>query len=133
MIGATAEERPGTDAYAQAVTLDRIGVTARLPKPAPAPAPQTAPPPVTNTASPAVDGYVANTTSVATKVTTPLVDVPQSVSVVTKEHGLLGLGRRQQQHFARAAAYVPRLVHREILTGARHGSAGAPHARGDTA
>ena len=31
------------------------------------------------------DGYVASTTSVATKTNTPLIDIPQSLNVVTKE------------------------------------------------
>ena len=52
------------DANAQAVTLDPIDV---------------------QTNSGGADGYVANSTSVATKSNTPLINIPQSVSVATKD------------------------------------------------
>ena len=52
------------DANAQAITLDTINVQGD--------AGQT-------------DGYVANSTSVATKTNTPLINIPQSISVVTKD------------------------------------------------
>ena len=52
------------DANAQAVTLEPIDVQSN---------------------SGGTDGYVANSTSVATKTNTPLINIPQSVSVVTKD------------------------------------------------
>jgi catecholate siderophore receptor len=52
------------DANAQAITLDTINVQGDAGK---------------------TDGYVANSTSVATKTNTPLINIPQSLSVVTKD------------------------------------------------
>jgi catecholate siderophore receptor len=62
-----AEAKPGSDANAQAVMLDPINV-------------------VGDSTNPGGDvGYHANSTSTATKTNTPLRDIPQSVSVVTKQ------------------------------------------------
>jgi len=52
------------DANAQAITLDTINVQGDAGR---------------------TDGYVANSTSVATKTNTPLINIPQSISVVTKD------------------------------------------------
>ena len=56
--------RPASaDANAQAVTLDTINV---------------------QTDSGRTDGYLATSTSVATKINTPLLNIPQSITVVTQ-------------------------------------------------
>jgi catecholate siderophore receptor len=55
---------PARDANAQAVTLEPIDVQSN---------------------SGGTDGYIVNSTSVATKSNTPLINIPQSISVVTKE------------------------------------------------
>ena len=52
------------DSNAQAITLDTINVQGDAGK---------------------TDGYVAISTSVATKTNTPLINIPQSISVVTKD------------------------------------------------
>ncbi|SFK03468.1 TonB-dependent siderophore receptor [Methylocapsa palsarum] len=52
---------------------------------------------------PAVEGYVANSTYVGTKTDTPIIEVPQSVSVVTREQ----LDDRNVQTLSEALAYTP--------------------------
>jgi catecholate siderophore receptor len=69
MKGAAAQDQPPTetlarDANAQAVTLDTINVQGD---------------------SGRTDGYLAPSTSVATKTNTPLINIPQSITVVTKD------------------------------------------------
>lgn len=61
---AAQEQNNPQDANAQAITLDTINVQGQ---------------------SGTTDGYVANSTSVATKTQTPLINIPQSVSVITRE------------------------------------------------
>ena len=70
------------DANAQAVTLDPIDV---------------------QTNSGGADGYVANSTSVATKSNTPLINIPQSVSVATKDF----IKDAGFQNFTDFTRYVP--------------------------
>ncbi len=48
-------------------------------------------------------GYIANSTSVATKTNTPLLNIPQSVNVLTKEF----IEDQSFQHFTDATRYVP--------------------------
>jgi catecholate siderophore receptor len=59
----------------------RVSQRARQSEPAPAPKPFE----VSQDARTGTVGYYSNTTSVATKTNTPLIDVPQSVSVLTKD------------------------------------------------
>ena len=69
ILRAAAQDQPppdalGLDANAQAITLDPIDVQSN---------------------SGGTDGYLANSTSVATKTNTPLINIPQSITVVTKD------------------------------------------------
>ncbi len=50
-----------------------------------------------------ITGYTARVATAATKTNTPLIETPQSVSVVTRE----ALNDRNVQTFAEAVAYVP--------------------------
>src|SRR5665213_1713005 len=77
-----AQSEQGLDANAQAVTLDPIDV---------------------QTNSGGTDGYVANSTSVATKSNTPLINIPQSVSVATKDF----IKDAGFQNFTDFTRYVP--------------------------
>src|SRR5665213_2781965 len=77
-----AQSEQGLDANAQAVTLDPIDV---------------------QTNSGRTDGYVANSTSVATKSNTPLINIPQSVSVATKDF----IKDAGFQNFTDFTRYVP--------------------------
>ncbi len=78
IVRVAAQDQPppaaGADANAQAVTLDTINVQAD---------------------SGRTDGYLANSTSVATKINTPLLNIPQSITVVThdfiRDQGFPGL------------------------------------------
>lgn len=92
-VSAAAQDRPadGASANAQAVTLDPIEVTAAGTGNG------------TSTAATTTDGYVATSTSVATKVNTPLIDIPQSVSVVTKEL----IEDQNPQNLTDVTRYVP--------------------------
>ena len=111
-IGATAKDgaAPATarDASAQAIQLDTITVESkkrarRRTTPAAAPAaPPPAAPPVTTNAGGDI-GYHANSTSSATKTNTPLRDIPQSITVVTKQQ-VQDIGA---QRIEDAVRYVP--------------------------
>lgn len=68
-----------------------------------------------------VDGYVATTTATATKTNTPLMDVPQSISVVTKEQAK----DQGSRDLAKALTYVP-----GIVMGQGEGHRDAPTIRG---
>ena len=71
------------------------------------PRPSAAPPPTTSdgasTAPGAVNGYVANEGSAGTKTNTPLQEVPQSISTVTRQQ----LEDRKPQSLGESLAYVP--------------------------
>jgi catecholate siderophore receptor len=88
---ATAPQRPAATPSQQTTALPEIQVRARkkrvvrsAPQPAPA-APPVAPPPDTQDARTGTVGIYANSTSVATKTNTPLLNIPQSLTVVTKD------------------------------------------------
>lgn len=68
-----------------------------------------------------VDGYVATSTATATKTNTPLMDVPQSISVVTKEQAK----DQGSRDLAKALTYVP-----GIVMGQGEGHRDAPTIRG---
>lgn len=68
-----------------------------------------------------VDGYVATRSATATKVDTPLLDIPQSVSVVTKEQAK----DQGSRDMSKALAYVP-----GIVMGQGEGHRDAPTIRG---
>ncbi len=72
----------GLDANAQAITLSPIDVQGN---------------------SGGTDGYVANSTSVATKTNTPVINIPQSLSVVTKDF----IKDAGFQNFTDFTRYVP--------------------------
>ena len=89
--GETAKKKnTARDASAQAIQLDTINVQSKkrarrrvIPAAAPAAPPTAAPAVVTNAGGDI--GYHANSTSSATKTNTPLRDIPQSITVVTKQ------------------------------------------------
>lgn len=82
--GKANQDPPALDANAQATALDTIDVQG----------------------TGATDGYLATRTSTATKTDTPLRDVPQSVSVVTKEQ-IKDIGAQKMEDVVR---YVPGVV-----------------------
>lgn len=71
------------------------GPAAPAEEPAPGPAPETAWGPV--------DGYVATTSASATKTGTPLIETPQSISIVTADQ----IEAQQAQDLGQALRYVP--------------------------
>ena len=73
------------------------------------------------TSNGSVDGYIAKSTASATKTNTPLIDVPQSVSVVTTEQAK----DQGSRDLAKALTYVP-----GIVMGQGEGHRDAPTIRG---
>ncbi len=78
----------------------RVSRAARKPEPAPAPAKPFA---VTQDARTGTVGYYTDSTSVATKSNTPLVNIPQSVSVITKDQ----IKDQNYQNLTDVTRYVP--------------------------
>jgi catecholate siderophore receptor len=76
-----AQSDPALDANAQAVTLEPIDVQS----------------------SDGTVGYIANSTSVATKTNTPLINIPQSLSVITKDF----IKDQNFQNLTDVTRYVP--------------------------
>ena len=69
-----------------------------------APAPEPTPPPAVQATNPGgVTGYQATRTSTATKTNTPLIDVPQAISVVTKQQ----IEDQSAQSLADVVRYIP--------------------------
>jgi len=107
--GETAKKKnTARDASAQAIQLDTINVQSKkrarrrvIPAAAPAAPPTAAPAVVTNAGGDI--GYHANSTSSATKTNTPLRDIPQSITVVTKQQ-VQDIGAQRIEDVVR---YVP--------------------------
>src|SRR4051812_326308 len=90
----------------QSIQLDTITVRAKKrarPRTVPAAAPAAPPPPVVTTNAGGDTGYHANSTSTATKTNTPLRDIPQSITVITKQQ-VQDIGA---QRIEDAVRYVP--------------------------
>ncbi|MEA3026966.1 MAG: catecholate siderophore receptor, partial [Alphaproteobacteria bacterium] len=103
-----AKSKAPRDASAQTIRLDTITVESRkrvqrraAPAAAPAAPPPAAPVIVTNAGGDV--GYHANSTSTATKTNTPLRDIPQSITVITKRQ-VQDIGA---QRIEDAVRYVP--------------------------
>ncbi|MEA2978510.1 MAG: catecholate siderophore receptor [Alphaproteobacteria bacterium] len=103
-----AKSKAARDASAQTIRLDTITVESRkrvqrraAPAAAPAAPPPAAPVIVTNAGGDV--GYHANSTSTATKTNTPLRDIPQSITVITKQQ-VQDIGA---QRIEDAVRYVP--------------------------
>jgi catecholate siderophore receptor len=103
---------PGAAPRQNITTLPEINVRARKrtvarrgppPRPAPAPLPAPAAPTDTHDARTGTVGVYANSTSVATKVNTPLVNIPQSISVLTKDF----IKDQNFQSITEVTRYVP--------------------------
>lgn len=95
-------------------------VQAKQPAPMPAPASQ----PVVQATNPGgVTGYQATRTSTATKTDTPLIDVPQAISVVTKQQ----IEDQSAQSLADVVRYIPGI---SVAQGEGHRD--APIIRGQT-
>jgi catecholate siderophore receptor len=86
---------PASGSSGERLPTIRIGAARTKPKPKPRPVQVVQPAPATSAALAAPDtqdsrtgtvGIYANSTSIATKVNTPLVNIPQSVNVATKEY-----------------------------------------------
>ena len=112
VIGAMAkDETPSaaSDAKAQAIQLDTITVESKprvRRRPAPAVAPAAPPPaaaPLVTTNAGGDIGYHANSTSTATKTNTPLRDIPQAITVITKQQ-VQDIGAQRIEDVVR---YVP--------------------------
>ena len=101
--------RTRRDARAQAIQLDTITVESKKRarrRPAPAAAPVAPPPaaaPLVTTNAGGDIGYHANSTSTATKTNTPLRDIPQSITVITKQQ-IQDIGAQRIEDVVR---YVP--------------------------
>ena len=100
---------PRATPEAQAIQLDTITVESKprvRRRPAPAAAPAAPPPaaaPLVTTNAGGDIGYHANSTSTATKTNTPLRDIPQSITVITKQQ-VQDIGAQRIEDVVR---YVP--------------------------
>ncbi|MFN0218227.1 MAG: TonB-dependent receptor [Hyphomicrobium sp.] len=135
-VESEAEPKPTADAEPAPKPVQAKKSVAKKKKPAaPAPAPDVfepveaeaadaespasaGPPGVPGTGTTGIDGYTATGTSTATKTNTPLKNIPQSISVVTKQQA----DDRGSESLGEALAYVPGVVvaqgegHRDQIT-----------------
>ena len=78
----------------------------RAPAPQPPPEPQQASAPETQASRSGTVGYIATRTSTGTKTDTPIIDIPQSISVVTQQF----LRDQNNQSFLETLRYVPGVI-----------------------